>query len=109
MTPVPVAEAFRESVEPAQIGELLPKVLRTGAATGVPAHPQLGAVPVYTSLTVHALPSSQGVPGRAEPPITPRQSTLHAPNCTPGPTTCELAVTFTPPRLMNQLELFACV
>jgi hypothetical protein len=80
IVPEPVAEAFKLSVEPAQMGLLLPAVVIEGPLTGVPAQPQLGAVPVYTSLIVQELLSLQGVPGNALPPITPRQSALQAPS-----------------------------
>jgi len=79
IVPVPVAEAVKFNVLPAQMGLLLPDAVMLGPAIGVPLQPQLGAVPVYTSFTVQALLSLHGVPGRAVPPLTPRQSTEHGP------------------------------
>ena len=79
MVPLPVAEAFKFNVEPAQIGPLLPEADMDGPETGVPEQPQVGGVPVYTSLMVHALLSLQGVPGKADPPTMPKQSMAHGP------------------------------
>jgi hypothetical protein len=104
VTVPPVAVAFKFSVEPAQMGLLLPVAPMVGPATGVPAHPQFGAVPVYTSLIVHALLSLQGVPGSAVPPITPRQSAVQAPKFTG---VGSMAPVFSiPPRERKKFVLF---
>ncbi len=79
--PVPVAETESCNALPEHTGELLLVVEMEGGVQLWSTHWQST---VHVSPVVLGLPSSQGVPGSAVPPGTPKQSSVHGPAFT-GP------------------------